>query len=131
MVEQAVVTFLTLGAVIVNLVVSFRALRTAVVMDTSCRWMCVQGSQRCGLIILIGFGVVCLILAMLKLWSVMDIFIDLWGMMPREYHVRSFAYLAENYGVAILGWKATTYIKIIGNCDGNGRKKVRQGGSRC
>lgn len=131
MAEQIVITTLTLGVVVVNLLVAFRAFRTAVVMDTSCRWLCVQGSRSCGLIILIGFGVICLILAMLKLWSVMDVFVDRWGMMPREYHVRSFAYLAENYGVAILGWKATTYIKIIGNCDGNGRKKNRQGGRQC
>jgi len=125
MIDQIIVTALTVLVVVANLATSIRAFYVAIFLDTTCTWICVRGSKRLGLEILLGFGVVCMILAILKSWSIIDIFIDHWVNMPREYHIRSFAYLAENFGVAILGWKVTTLIKTIGGCNGRAADMIK------
>ena len=116
--DQLVVTILTITVVVANLAMAFRAFKTAISIDTHCRWMCVSNQKSAGLGILIGIGVIGVILSALKTWSIMDIFIHLWDHMPPQYHFRAFAYLTENFGVAIIGWKITTFIRMISGCQG-------------
>jgi hypothetical protein len=116
MFDQIFAIVLTAIIVVANIWVAVRAGYTALVLDSYCDWLCRQGTKHCGLIILIGIVVICSILAFLKTWSVIDIFIDFWHTMPVEYHIRSYAYMVENMGVAIIGWKMTDFIKTIASC---------------
>ena len=115
--EQIIAIALTLGAAGVNIAASVRAFYYALFIDARCKWLCKLGQKTLGLKLLIGVGVVCMILALMKLWSIGDIFLRMWDDMHPSYHFRSFAYLAENYGVGIIGWMTTTLIYKISQCD--------------
>ena len=123
MVDQISIIVLTLLVIALNVVTAGRAFYTSLQLETTCDWLCWRGAKHCGVTILIGIGVICTILAMLKTWSVADIFVGMWDHMPTEYHIRSFAYLTENAGVAIVGWKVINLIKTIGACDGSHRQE--------
>ena len=115
--DMIVCLIITLVAVAWNYATCARAFWTAVEIE-DCPWICALGPKKIALKILLGFGAICFILASLKLWSVQDVFIHRWDDMGREYHWRAYAYLAENMGVAWLGWQVTTYVKQISRCNG-------------
>ena len=116
MFDQIFAIILTAIIVVANIATAVRAVHTALVLDSYCEWLCKQGDKHRGLMILLGIAVVCSTLAFLKTWSVIDIFIDMWHTMPVQYHIRSFAYMVENIGVAIIGWHMTSFIVTIARC---------------
>jgi hypothetical protein len=114
--NQIVITVLTALVVIANTVVGIRAFRTALQIEKDNVWGCLNNTRHAGIALLIGFGVVCSILAGIKMWSIFDIFVRMWDSMHLTYQLRSFLFLAENFGVALLGWKVTTFIKETAYC---------------
>jgi len=110
--DMAVCLVFTIAVVIMNFATAIRALYWSFKIN-DCSWIAYRYSYNCSLRILLGFFIICSILGFLKLWSIQDVFIFLWSDMPHTYHIRSYLYLGENYGVAVLGWKVTTFIISI------------------
>lgn len=126
-VNYDVVLTLTIIVIVANAAASIRAFYTAIVTDTTCVWACRRNAKHDGMTILIGFGVICLILAGLKTWSILDVFINHWHEMPKDYHIRAVAYLTENFGVAWLCWRITSFISLISKCPGD----LKRRGQKC
>jgi len=114
--EQITALVLTIGVIVVNLLASWRAFRIGIYCDTDCKWTCQTSDKPTAIKLVMGFGIICLILALLKLWSIHDVFLHNWANMSTEYHWRSYLYLTENYGVAILCWHVGSLVKRIGSC---------------
>lgn len=117
MIDYVVITILSIGAVIVNLIAGLRALRLAQKLENK-RWGC--GSLRAcdATKVLLGFFIACGVLSGMKAWSIGDIFTNYWDNMPETYHIRAFGYLAENYMVAMLAWIVTNFVKRVSECRG-------------
>lgn len=107
--DMVVCLVLTVIVVAMNSATAVRALYWAFKVN-DCLWVEKRSEYNCSLRILLGFFIICSILACLKAWSIQDVFIFMWSDMPHSYHIRSYLYLGENYGVAVLGWKVTSYI---------------------
>jgi hypothetical protein len=114
--EHYAVLALTIGVVILNSVVAVRAMMLAMDIESGHKWVCKTIRKHCVIRMLQGITTLCLILAILKGWSVLDVFVNYWDQMPHTYHIRSFAYLGENYGVAIVGYAMITVINEMTRC---------------
>ena len=115
--EFHVITILTLGAVAINCVTVVRALLTARSFEKGDMWVCRGVGNICIIKILYGIACISIILSCLKSWSVIDVFMGYWDHMPEVYHIRSYAYLGENYGVGMLGYAMITIIKSMSLCE--------------
>lgn len=111
-VDMWVCLFLTIGAVIANYCTSIRALRMSLVLN-SCPWLVLRGSRHISMQLLLGISLICFYLGSMKTWSVIHVFLVDWHILPHTYHVESFMYLLENYGVAIVLWKTSSFIKYL------------------
>ncbi len=114
--ELNVITMLTVGAVVLNVVVAIRALALAQALESGCIWVCRTVGNHCVIRTLQGIATICFMLAVLKGWSIADTFTNYWYEMSETYHVRAFAYLGENYGVAMLGYAVTSVFKSMTQC---------------
>ncbi len=121
MVEYIAVMSLTVGVVILNCVVAVRAIALAMDLEAGKRWVCQTIGEHCVVRVLMGVATICIMLAILKGWSIADIFIDYWDDMPQTYQIRAFAYLGENYGVAMLGYAVITVFKSMTRCTTSAR----------
>ncbi len=115
-VEYIAVMALTIGVVILNCIVAVRAIALAMDLETGRRWVCQTIGEHCVVRVLMGIATICLILALLKGWSIADIFIDYWDDMSHTYQIRAFAYLGENFGVAMLGYAVVSVFKSMTRC---------------
>jgi len=114
--SNTLVTILTVGAVLINLVTAIRAALVAHAIDSAEKWVCHSVGCLYAKKILMGIATICLMRVVLKSWSIGDIFIDYWYSMPGMYHIRAFAYLGENYGGAMLGYAMITLIATQSKC---------------
>ena len=114
--ELYLVTGLTVGAIVLNVIVAIRALAFAMALESGCRWVCQQVGTKRVIRIMQGLAMVCIILAVLKSWSIADVFTDYWHAMSDTYHLRAFAYLGENYGVPMLGYAMISVFQLMSGC---------------
>jgi len=110
------ITTLTVGVVIFAVVVGIRALALAMALESGCVWVCRTIGHDCVMKVLFGITTVTFILAILKAWSIPDAYMDYWVQMSPMFRMRSMSYLAENYGLCILGYSVITMIKSMTRC---------------
>lgn len=111
-----IITILTVGVIIFNIVVAIRAIALAMAMESGCQWVCRTIGHDCVMKVLFGTATLCFILAILKIWSAFDMYMDWYVTMSPMFRIRMFAYLAENYGVAMLGYAVISLIKNMTRC---------------
>jgi len=116
MTQQSIIIFLSIGVIVLNLAAATRAVSLALVLESGCKWVCQTISIYRVIKLLLGFGIICLMLSILKAWSIWDIILFHWDFQPQDYKIRAYAYLGENYGVGMLCWVFTTYVKKQTNC---------------
>jgi len=114
--EEYLIIGLTVGVVLLNVFVAVRALSLAMAMESGCRWVCRTIGGECVIKVLLGIATISFILAILKAWSIADVFLNYWSQMPQTYHIRAFAYLGENYGVAMLGYAVISVFQSMTRC---------------
>ncbi len=52
----------------------------------------------------------------MKFWSIFDVMTDHWMEVSHTYHIRSYIYLMENYGVCIVSLVVGTYFERVRRC---------------
>ena len=92
------------------------ALSLAKRLDEHTLWVCLSVGVDDVKHILYAASCVCLMLVLLKTWSILDIFMDYWEMTSNTYKLRSMAYLGENYGVGICVIALTRLIRKMTLC---------------
>lgn len=86
----------TLILVLVCFYMAYRCGKLASKISKATFWSSQCCCQRSAAQVMLGFCCAMLVLGTLKAWSVGDVFVTYWGMMPSEYHARAWAYLAHN-----------------------------------
>ncbi len=111
-----IITIITLGAVIFNIYVAIRALALSMALESGCEWVCKTIGHDCVMRVLFGIAVLCFMLATLKAWTIFDMYMDYWIQLSPMFKMRMLAFLAENYGVAILGYAVISMIQGMTRC---------------
>jgi hypothetical protein len=73
-----------------------RAIRLAMKIEKAPQWHSRCCCRKSAIQVMLGYACLMLVLGSLKLWSIGDVFVDMWGEMPQTYHFRAWAYLAQN-----------------------------------
>jgi hypothetical protein len=115
MIDMHAITILTIGAVIANGYVAVRCFRYALKLETTKVWLCKTVDVHLAIKVLLLQGCCCFILVVLKFWAIFDVFIKYWHEMPETYHIRAYAFLAENYTLALLGLAVVKFVKCMGD----------------
>ncbi len=111
-----VITLITIGAVVFNIYVAIRALALSMALESGCQWVCRTIKHDCVMRVLFGIATLCFILAVLKFWTIFDMYMDYWVSLSPLFKTRMLAFLAENYGVACLGYAVISMIKGMTRC---------------
>ncbi len=114
--NSIVITFLTVVVILGNIYVALRAIALAMALESGCNWVCRTIGNDCVMRVLFGIATLCFILAILKVWSLVYVNIDWWMQQSPMFHTMSFAYLAENYGVPMLGYAVIVMIQSMTRC---------------
>ena len=124
--NAVICTILSSGAIIANIYAAYKAIRFALSTDNHGVLKCTVIKASWPRALLVGSAGICLELALLKAWSITEIFANHWHIVPRIYHIQAYAYLLENYGVAAitLAYTQLFYImsKCAASCDGDCQK---------
>lgn len=111
-----IITIITIGAVVFNVYVAIRALALSMALESGCHWVCRTIGHDCVMRVLFGIATLCFILATLKTWTIFDMYADWWIRQSPMFRMRMLAFLAENYGVAVLGYSVISMIKGMTRC---------------
>ncbi len=131
MIDQYVAIILTVLVVLLNMYSCINSFRCALYLESHDVWNCKSLSVNCAVKILLVHGSLALSLVFLKAWTLVDVFLPSWYSFPHNYHVRSYAFLTENAGVAILGFLLVDFIKATGKSCREGNADGEIHSSRC
>jgi len=115
MIDYYLVLFLTVSVILLNLYACLNSYKCALYLERGGVWDCRSLNLNCAVKILVVHGTLSLSLVILKTWAVFDVFLTMWYEMPHTYHIRSYAFLSENAGVALLGILIVNFIKTTGS----------------
>jgi len=91
----------TFGAVFVCFVGMVRSIAFAITLESGCRWVCQTIPVINVVRLLYVFFAVNFALVVLKSRAIYFVFLDHWYIQPDAYQIDSWAFLGENYGVAL------------------------------
>ena len=100
--EQWLIIGVTFGVVVSCFIAAVRSIALAITLESGCRWVCQTIPVRFVIKILYMFFGINFALVVLKSRAIYIVFLDHWYIQPNAYQIDSWAFLGENYGVAIV-----------------------------
>jgi len=108
--SQWLIIGVTFGAVFVCLIAMIRSIAFAITLESGCRWVCQTIPVSDVVRLLYVFFSINFALVVLKSRAIYNVFIDHWYVQAQAYQVDSWAFLGENYGVALATY---LFIKLM------------------
>jgi hypothetical protein len=114
--EHTTIVTLTSIVVFMNIFTAVKAIQLALKFESGCVWVCQTIGYKTVMHILYGVFYVCTILVVLKGWTLFDEHFSVWKDMGDVFHIRTFAWIGENAGVAMLGYAVVRLLHKMSHC---------------
>lgn len=115
--ENKAIIVLTAFAILFAAYVGIKCIAMAMALDSGCIWVCRTVGRMTVNHVLYSMAMVCVLLVVLKTWSIVDSILIYWYDMPGMYRFRAFAFLTENFATPISFLMVIRMIKSMTKCD--------------